>query len=435
MLKKILKSKILKIVILLILIIVGLSYYVNPYRETIGWDKVETSLLYEQEIDKSLAVDDLNYLVDKITMHHVSTAKGVTGEIQKQLEYEINNMNDIPRVVDVWIAASRIANKLNDAHANIYYYGHKNMEIDLNFTFDDSSLKVIGGPRDGQELIAIEGIKLEELYQRFLSQFSYENEYFAKYNFVNYLRRKNQLNWLGINVNEEVEIVFSNNGREEVEKYLFNEIKESNYLDNDFISYKLDKEKGVGILTLNSCIYSDEYKIKLRGFFSEVKKHNINIIAIDLRENGGGNSMVANEFIKYLPVENYKNYGSKVRLRSSVIERKPKETKNKQYKDLIFSGDVYLLTSNTTFSSATMFTAYIRDNNLGKVIGEPSGNKPSAYGDILLFQLPNSKLPVTLTYKYFSRPDVEKDEEVAIIPDYPVSQEDAIDELYRLINN
>lgn len=82
-----------------------------------------------------------------------------------------------------------------------------------------------------------------------------------------------------------------------------------------------------------------------------------------------------------------------------------------------------------------MFTTLIRDNNLGKVIGEPSGNKPSAYGDLLLFQLPNSKLPLTLTYKYFSRPDISKDLEEAIMPDYPIKQEQAIEELYRIINN
>jgi C-terminal processing protease CtpA/Prc len=101
--------------------------------------------------------------------------------------------------------------------------------------------------------------------------------------------------------------------------------------------------------------------------------------------------------------------------------------------DYAYDDNVYVLTSPKTFSSATMFSVYLQDNDLGKVIGEPSGNRPSAYGDVLSFQLPNSKLIFNTTYKYFIRPDATKDGEDAQKPDYLVPAEDALNQLRNLI--
>jgi C-terminal processing protease CtpA/Prc len=104
-----------------------------------------------------------------------------------------------------------------------------------------------------------------------------------------------------------------------------------------------------------------------------------------------------------------------------------------QNKDYLYDGKVYVLTSNQTFSSATMFSVYLQDNGFAKVIGEPSGNSPSAYGDVLTFQLPNSKLMFQTTFKYFKRPDISKDSIKTQVPDYAVPAEDAINELKLII--
>lgn len=42
-----------------------------------------------------------------------------------------------------------------------------------------------------------------------------------------------------------------------------------------------------------------------------------------------------------------------------------------------FEGQLYVLTSNKTFSAATYFTALIKDNKTGYIIGEETSDNPS----------------------------------------------------------
>lgn len=149
--------------------------------------------------------------------------------------------------------------------------------------------------------------------------------------------------------------------------------------------------------------------------------------ASDLR----GNSLVANEFIRYLPAESYLTGASEVRFGPVLRKNKPQIRKN-QHITPVFSGDVYVLTGTDTFSSAMDFATLLSDNKLGTVVGEIPGNMPSSYGDILYFQTPNAHLVFTVSYKYFIRPDASKSDS-PLIPDVTVSAKDALTETMRLI--
>ena len=81
-----------------------------------------------------------------------------------------------------------------------------------------------------------------------------------------------------------------------------------------------------------------------------------------------------------------------------------------------------------------LFTMAIADNKLGTIVGEIPGNMPTSYGDILYFQLPESKLMIQVSYKKFYRVDKSKDAE-PIIPDYEVSAELALEKVYELIQS
>ena len=81
-----------------------------------------------------------------------------------------------------------------------------------------------------------------------------------------------------------------------------------------------------------------------------------------------------------------------------------------------------MLTSPATFSSGSWFAVVLRDNDLATVVGEPTGNAPSSYGDILRFQAPNSKLQFTVSHKYWQRPDPSRDPSDALYPDFAVVQ-------------
>ena len=91
-----------------------------------------------------------------------------------------------------------------------------------------------------------------------------------------------------------------------------------------------------------------------------------------------------------------------------------------------------MLTSQYTFSSAMDFATVIQDNGIGKVIGEIPGNMPTAYGDKLSFQLPASKLVLSVSYKKFYRVDITKSIE-PLIPDYTVDADKAEEKLVEYI--
>ena len=68
-----------------------------------------------------------------------------------------------------------------------------------------------------------------------------------------------------------------------------------------------------------------------------------------------------------------------------------------------------VLTDRTTFSSATMLGVWVQDGKLGTIVGQPSANAPTSYGDMLRIQLPLSNVTLPISYKKFLRPDADAD--------------------------
>ena len=110
----------------------------------------------------------------------------------------------------------------------------------------------------------------------------------------------------------------------------------------------------------------------------------------------------------------------------------------------MFDGNVFILTSHHTFSSAVDFAEYFQDNKLGTVVGEIPGNSPEHFGNLVLrkdargntvvgeFKMPNSKLGFTTTFKKFYRIDETKDG-TKLIPDVQVPAKDALNKVYEMI--
>ncbi len=74
----------------------------------------------------------------------------------------------------------------------------------------------------------------------------------------------------------------------------------------------------------------------------------------------------------------------------------------------------------------------ISDNDLGTLVGSPSGNLPNGYGDSLFFQMPNSGLAFSVSFKSWQRVDTSKSGE-PLMPDYVVPSEEALDKILELI--
>lgn len=200
--------------------------------------------------------------------------------------------------------------------------------------------------------------------------------------------------------------------------------------DNSFIRYNIDVERKIAFFTLDKCVYNDYYKKYVKDMFRKVKEHNIQNIIVDLRNNGGGNSKVANEFIRYLDIDKYKTGISQRRKGIFVITEGDEEYKNHKYADMLFKGNVYVLTSNNTFSSAMTFTELIKENDLGLVIGEPPSNSPNCYIDCSVFMTPNAKIQLRISTKQSFAINQDSTDEL-IQPDIKCNADNALEVLLQ----
>jgi hypothetical protein len=204
------------------------------------------------------------------------------------------------------------------------------------------------------------------------------------------------------------------------------------FLDSDRIAHFVYPQ-----FTLN-----DGEKKKVDGIFAEIKAKKASELVIDLRGNGGGNSSMGDFIFSYLYAEKFTSF-SKIRMRLSreVLTSCSKNQQSLEVADLegltatcsggeekmakpsaFFSGRVFLLVDNGTFSSAAVFTAMFRDYAVGTIVGYETGGLPVCFGDIYQFSLTNSGISCGVSYKQFFGPRPRPgDDEHGVIPNIPMS--------------
>ncbi len=352
--------------------------------------------------------------------------------LERLAQDDVITVNDLRREIQ------RTLSVLGDGHTNAYpnYDGQR-------------YLKTVAGRRaEGWKLHAVNDLTAEQLFEERRDLFCYEADSWGVLGLRDNLSSLSGLDFLGIDP-EGVRFSWMN----EAGEYVTDTYSAADFLTMDeymeynaqygsdgneqqnFVRYDIDAENDFALLTLTACRYNDEYKACLRDMFTEVKAQDIGNVAVDLRGNGGGNSMVANEFIRYLPVDTYNVDGYVHRLGCFMLDFTGDEytmTENDKYTDLTFDGDLYLLTDSGSFSSAMLFAAYIKDNDLGTVIGEPPGNDPNGFGDIAEFWLSNSGLYMSVSTKQFFRPDRECTDQL-VMPDAECDGDEAIDRLLEML--
>jgi C-terminal processing protease CtpA/Prc len=174
------------------------------------------------------------------------------------------------------------------------------------------------------------------------------------------------------------------------------------------------------------------------AFLAAVRARRIDRIAIDVRRNGGGASSVLDAWLRHLPADKVRHFTSRVRDSAPARERgyqplplwatqlgwgppKPGESwvrpARPEDPGQVFRGQVFVLISHHTFSSGNWFAVVLQDNRLAQVVGAPTGNAPTSYGDALRFSLPRSGLGFQVSFKQWVRPDPTRDPAEALAPD------------------
>jgi len=127
----------------------------------------------------------------------------------------------------------------------------------------------------------------------------------------------------------------------------------------------------------------------LKEVFEAVDQNTVDRFVIDLRRNGGGNSSIF----------------------ESMIPELVKRT------DINQNDRFFVIVGRGTFSSAVLNAIQLKNRTQATFVGEPSGGKPNHFGEVKMFLLKNSKLPVTYSTKYFAMAKQDTD---AVYPDISV---------------
>lgn len=375
---------------------------------------------------------DLVELRGHLQRVHPAFRQGIPETVQIAFNEALSRIKSEENVtaLDLRKTIQSILSPLNDGHTCAY------VRIPDKYLGDWGKMKA-----EGYLLESVNGEALSEIFTQNKRLYSFELESWGQANLIDDLTSLDGLHFLGYKIEDGIEMVFRKGNSRITRIY-----KEEDFLARDeyfrvnaqygvkkepFVSYFVDKQNNYALFTLNSCNFNDEYKKTLQKFFTEVKAAAVENVIVDLRKNSGGNSMVAEEFIRYLDTDTFRIGSSIIRLGPVELKMGGYKTKNKKVEDLAFTGNVFVLTSAKTFSSAMMFTYYIQDNGLGRLVGEAPGNAANGYGEVVLFRLANSGIFVQMSSTLFLRSDATKG--VEVVPDYQCSSEEALEKAVAII--
>jgi len=291
------------------------------------------------------------------------------------------------------------------------------------------------------------------LRERYGAHYGFKENYNVKYEHEGIVK---SLNLKGLRIAKDI--------RDEVRK-----TSASTMVELPF-SYTL-LEDSVGYLDSRSFFgtYREKFASFLDSTFTLIKKQKIKNLIIDIRNNGGGDSKLADDLFQYISKVPFQQLGKSIakysqirkrfydyyrkaggfgKISDSVFEKKYFAHKNGSLvveedshliplreNPLRFKGNVFLLTSVKTFSAGADFAWTFKYFNMGSIIGETTGGQIVSFGDLVIATLPISRLSLTISHKEFYLYGATEKERHGVIPHYKVSSEKALDYALKLIKN
>ncbi len=395
-------------------------------------------------LSKEDLLGDLEELAAKIKRVHPATIEAMPVELQASLDEARRALTAPMRRDQFWLVLSRAMPALHDAHSWVQPLPSA-QTLNLPFVWIDDGMivRADAGPlRKGDKMVRL-GTQTEiQLLKLLRGVVPAENDHWVRYRGESLLRDLDFLRTTKLTAEAPVAVTVERDGKE-IELRVSLAPPDPTPSSKPWVRFEIDEKNALGVFILDQCINNELYQKTLRQFFDTVREKQIPRIAVDVRSNSGGDSTVVNEFLRYIDVPSYKTPGSVIRWSEEaralqtglgkdavgVTRRAPQEVPNRRVGDP-FRGQLFVLTSKATFSSGNWFAVLVQDNQLGKILGEPTGNAPSCYGDILWFRLPHSGLSFTLSFKKWQRPDPARDPANCITPDQiiPTTRRDTIED-------
>lgn len=376
--------------------------------------------------------EDLDLLVKKIKAVHPLGRTGFPQEFYDTVHWaEIEYKKGLNSAESISVL-TRVLASVGDAHTTAHHGVSSGLALNLPLLWLEDGLYV-GNQTEklhqGDKIVRIGDLSTEDIFEQLKLYISAENLYWLRVKGESDLQCEALLRSLGlVNSDDTVTLEYISINTKDLQRV---ELPLEPYELGKTLArnptrakqgWQIDEEHSLGYFYLDVCTTDQVYKQALKAFFTAVKDKGIGNIAVDLRHNGGGNSLATNEFLRYIDISRYRSYSHEMRIKGWINVRLNLNQagkiyrSNKVHSNLAFSGRVFILTSNQTFSAANWFVTVFHDNALATVVGEPIGNSPSAYGNMSTSTLPTSGLRFSVSMSSFERPNPAYDPQDSLYP-------------------
>lgn len=387
-----------------------------------------SSQISAAEITEKEWIEDLNYLEKELPERH----KNLFFQIEKE-EFEselekiktgLSKLSDL----EITLKLAELFAKIGDSHTTVdntrffkeyYPIYFKKFADGYRVRAVDSKYKQLLGAK----LNSINGYSVSELKDKFSTLITADNQSALEYKLASFLNLKEVLNYLEIidqKIDQKNEFIFNEgdsqlkisltaksieNIKENANELIFLDYQKSIVLahSNRLFWSKYLKSDNILYFQYNSCWsreLAEKHKLSNPDLpsFSEQKNQMIEVIknneikkfVIDLRYNSGGDSSQGTDFAAELS----------------------------KYKDKF---DTYVIIGPETFSSAIINALDFKGYLDAYLIGTATMGKPNHFGEVRIFELPNSSLKVSYSTNYFKL--LENRDPDALYPDITVETE------------
>ena len=309
----------------------------------------------------------------------------------------------------------------------------------------------------GAQIMSINNRQANDIVQEMLSYARGEKDFYKIWNLryaftpmlytlyrdsifeIEYLfnKEKYSIQVRGISLKECEELWEQDNAIMSSEKYTFNTLS----------------DKNIGIIEFNEFQDMEKFNMFLDSTFQVLQKENIGNLIIDIRENGGGSSLLGDKLFQYISPVPFRQFGKTI-IKYSDIQKQIYKTRHNwditnpngieiinqdgelialEENNLRYKGNVFLLISHTTFSSATNFSWAFKYFKMGTVVGEETGGMAVHFGETVAPTLPNSGFLIGISSSKFYCYGATDENIHGTLPDYVVEAEKALNFTIDLI--
>lgn len=413
-------------------------------------------------------IDTLFSTIEKVhpDMYAVYSKQKLEQDIEK-VKSELKQSGDI---FYFYKCITPLVVKLGDGHTNVFPPFHEPDDftdllffpLSVNITSLDKEIFIRNNHNAivipiGAQIISINNRKAESIVQEMMNYSSGEKDFyridkleslFTPLMCILYGDSTYEIEYL---YNQEKHSV-------KINAISFNEVsktvsQQNNITSSEPFTFRTLTDKNIGIIEFNQFIDLDKFKVFLDSTFQVIQKENIKNLIIDIRKNGEGNSSLGDELFQYISPTSFAQFGKTIVKYSDIQKQFYKTNYNQDISNpngieiynenekmielrdnnLQYKGNLFLLISHFTFSSASKFSWAFKYFKMGTVIGEETGGMAVTFGDMISQKLPNTGLVYGISHKKFYSYGTTDDNIHGTLPNYDIESEKTLDFTIDLI--